>query len=35
MGLRVGTYRALFVVNVERHVVTISAIGHRRNVYGR
>lgn len=31
--LRVGDYRVLYAVEHENHLVTISAIGHRRDVY--
>ena len=31
--LRVGDYRVLYTLNHESRVVTISAIGHRREVY--
>ena len=31
--LRVGDYRVLYILEHENHVLTISAIGHRRDVY--
>ena len=31
--LRVGDYRVLYVIEHETRVLTISAIGHRREVY--
>jgi mRNA interferase RelE/StbE len=31
--LRVGDYRVLYAIEHESRVVTISAIGHRRDVY--
>ena len=31
--LRVGDYRVLYTIDDERHVVTVFAVGHRREVY--
>ena len=32
--LRVGDYRILYVIDDRNHIVTIMAVGHRREVYG-
>jgi mRNA interferase RelE/StbE len=32
--LRVGDYRVLYVIDDSKHIVTILAVGHRREVYG-
>ena len=32
--LRVGDYRILYVIDDSKHIVTILAVGHRREVYG-
>jgi mRNA interferase RelE/StbE len=32
--LRVGDYRILYIVDDRKHIVTIFAVGHRREVYG-
>lgn len=32
-SLRVGDYRVLYLVEHEAHVVSITAIGHRRAIY--
>jgi len=32
--LRVGDYRILYIIDDRNHIVTIVAIGHRREVYG-
>ena len=31
--LRIGDYRVIYRVNIEENIVTIIAIGHRRNIY--
>ncbi len=31
--IRVGVYRILYIINDENHVITIVAIGHRREIY--
>ena len=31
--LRVGDYRVLYTIDDKRHVVTVFAVGHRREVY--
>jgi mRNA interferase RelE/StbE len=31
--LRAGDYRVLYTINDRRHVVTVFAVGHRREVY--
>jgi mRNA interferase RelE/StbE len=31
--LRVGDYRVLYVINNRNRVITVSAVGHRRDVY--
>ncbi len=31
--LRVGDYRILYTINNQSHIVTITAVGHRREVY--
>ncbi len=31
--LRVGDYRVLYTINDEKHMVTVFAVGHRREVY--
>lgn len=31
--IRAGDYRILYVVNDQDHIVTILAVGHRRDVY--
>ena len=32
--LRVGNYRILYAIDDRNHIVTIMAVGHRREVYG-
>lgn len=32
-SLRVGDYRVLYHIDHEKHIISISAIGHRRDVY--
>jgi len=32
--LRVGDYRILYTIDDRNHIVTILAVGHRREVYG-
>jgi len=32
--LRVGDYRILYIIDDKRHIITILAVGHRREVYG-
>lgn len=32
-SLRVGDYRILYTVDYDRRMVTINAIGHRRDIY--
>ena len=32
--LRIGDYRILYVIDDKKHIVTIMAVGHRREVYG-
>lgn len=32
--LRVGDYRILYIIDDRNHIVTIMAVGHRREVYG-
>ena len=32
--LRIGDYRAVYVLNRENRTITFDAIGHRREVYG-
>jgi mRNA interferase RelE/StbE len=32
--LRVGDYRVLYIINDKEQVITIVAVGHRREVYG-
>jgi mRNA-degrading endonuclease RelE of RelBE toxin-antitoxin system len=32
-SLRVGDYRVLYHIDPEKHVISISAIGYRRDVY--
>jgi mRNA interferase RelE/StbE len=32
--LRVGDYRILYIIDDRNHIVTILAVGHRREVYG-
>ncbi len=31
--IRVGVYRILYIISAENHVITIVAIGHRREIY--
>jgi len=31
--LRVGDYRVIFTIDHEKKIVTINAIGHRKNIY--
>ena len=31
--VRVGDYRVLYIIDYRRHVVTVFAVGHRREVY--
>ena len=31
--LRVGDYRVLYAIDDHRHVITVFAVGHRREVY--
>ncbi len=31
--LRVGSYRTLYTVNADNHIITIHVIGHRRDIY--
>ena len=33
MCVRSGDYRIIYAVNDETHVVTVAAIGHRREIY--
>jgi mRNA interferase RelE/StbE len=32
--LRVGDYRILYIIDDKKHIITIFAVGHRREVYG-
>ena len=32
--LRVGDYRILYIIDDRKHIVTVVAVGHRREVYG-
>jgi mRNA interferase RelE/StbE len=32
--LRVGEYRILYIIDDKKHIVTVIAVGHRREVYG-
>ena len=32
--LRVGDYRILYTIDDKNHIVTVVAVGHRREVYG-
>lgn len=31
--MRVGDYRAIYCINSDKNIVTITAIGHRKDVY--
>jgi mRNA interferase RelE/StbE len=31
--LRIGTYRVVYTVNREEHLLTVHLIGHRRDIY--